>query len=90
MVNIIENWVSIEGMVKSVKEQPALKGYYEVAVELAKTYDVEGFPNLARADEGHIIHLNVKPEQIASYDIKQGKIICGKARKAYGQVYFMD
>jgi hypothetical protein len=90
MVNIIENWASIQGTVKSVIEAASPKGYLQVELDLEKSTDVENLPNLARADEGGTIRINVKPGQISAYDIKPGSRLEGKVRKAFGQVYFLE
>ncbi len=90
MVSIIENWVSIHGIVKSVNETSGLKEYFQVTLELQKTTDIEGFPNLAKADEGSVININARPEQIEKYQIKSGSTLSCKGRKAFGQVYFIE
>lgn len=90
MVSIIENWASIQGEIKSVSSHPGSKGYLEVDLALKEALDIDGFPNLAKADEGNTIHINVKPEQLRLLNIKAGKPLCSKARKAFGQVYFLE
>ena len=90
MVNIIENWTSIRGLVKSVSDSAEPQGYYLVTLELQKSEEIEGFPNLAKADEGSSINIQVKPEQIGKYAIKPGNSLHCKARKAVGQVYFLE
>ncbi|MEO5999304.1 MAG: hypothetical protein ABIN89_21100 [Chitinophagaceae bacterium] len=90
MVNIIENWAFIQGIVKSVGNSGAPKGYVPITLELQNALDSEALPNLAKADEGSIINIQVKPEQIDKYAIRPGKSLSCKARKSTGQKYFLE
>lgn len=90
MVSIIENWAAVEGVVLSVSENPALKDYILLELELKKTNNIESFPNLAKADEGNVIRINVRPGQLESNKIKPGDRLSCKVRKAFGQVYFIQ
>jgi hypothetical protein len=90
MVSIIENRASIEGVVLSISENPALKGYLLFELELKRSNEVESFPNLAKADEGNIIRINVRPDQLADKKIKPGDTFSCNVRKAFGQVYFVQ
>lgn len=90
MVSIIENWASVEGVVRSISESPVLKDYLLLELELKKTNDVESYPNLAKADEGNIIRINVRPDQIEDQKIKPGDTFSCNVRKAFGQVYFVQ
>jgi hypothetical protein len=89
MVNIIENWSGIEGTVISMDENDELPNYYVVEVQLQTSSDVVPFPNLARADVGKHIHINIKKNELEKYNIKLGANIICTVRKSLKQAYFM-
>ena len=90
MVSIIENKAKIEGTVKAINENAGPQGYCQVEVELHKSNEVEGYPNLAKADEGSVITINVRPEQISECNIQVSCDLSAKVRKVFGQQYYMD
>jgi len=89
MVSIIENWASIEGVIISLYENPDLQGFYIIELDLQRSEDEGGFPNLAKADEGKIIRINIRQEQLETMNIKPGDPLRATVRKAFGQVYFI-
>jgi hypothetical protein len=89
MVSIIENWASIEGVIVSLYENPDLQGFYIIELDLQRSEDEGGFPNLAKADEGKVIRINIRREQLETMDIKPGNPLRATVRKAYGQIYFI-
>ena len=89
MVTIIENWAEIEGTVKSILGNPALSEYTIVNLELAASAEVESFPNLARADEGSTIRINVRTADLEHHGILPGQKLRCVVRKAAGQMYFI-
>ena len=90
MVSIIENWASVEGIVRAIYDNPVLEGYLLLELELQKTNDVQSFPNLAKADEGNIIRINVRPDQLDDKHLEPGNSFTCNVRKAFGQVYFVQ
>jgi hypothetical protein len=52
--------------------------------------EVENFPNLAKADEGTIITVNLRPEQLTENNLEKGSHLSATVRKAFGQQYFME
>jgi hypothetical protein len=90
VVNIIENRAKVEGTVKSVSENKGPDGYMQVEVDLKRSSDVEGYPNLAKADVGSKITVNVKKDDIAPHSFRPGKQFSSEVRKAFGQVYFLQ
>jgi hypothetical protein len=90
MVTIIENKAKIEGKVKEIAENVSLQGFYEVQVQLQKSEDVKGYPNLAKADEGSLITINIRSEEISEQKIKPGSKFSAKVKKVFGQKYFID
>jgi hypothetical protein len=89
MVNIVENWAQIHGVVESIVENPKLSKYSLVNLDLKGSAPVGSFPNLARADEGKTIKMNVMTSELGTHGIRRGATISCIVRKAYGQVYFM-
>jgi len=90
MVSIIENKATIEGTIKAIHENAGPQGYSQVEVALQKSTDVEGYPNLAKADEGSVITINVRPEQLKEEGIEEGSTLCTTVRKVFGQQYYMS
>jgi hypothetical protein len=89
MVNIIENKAKINGKVNAINDNGP-SGYSQIEVELQNSDEVGGYPNLAKADEGSVITINVKPQQISDANIVVGNNLSATVRKVFGQKYFMD
>lgn len=87
MVSIIENYADIEGKIVDLSDHPTRPGYLQMKVALKKSKDVEGFPNLAQADEGTTIAINVKKEDAAK--LHGQKSFSAVVKKAAGQEYFI-
>jgi hypothetical protein len=87
MVAVIENRAHIEGVVTNVVDHPGREGYLRVGLVLKKALDTDDYPNLARADEGNTIGINVRKEAAAK--IVEGMAFSGTVRKAGGQEYFL-
>jgi hypothetical protein len=89
MVSIIENYAAIEGTIIEVNKHPLRPGYIQVKVALKSSKPLEGFPNLAQADEGTTISVNVKKEDEVAKKMYSQKVFNGVVKKAGGQEYFM-
>ena len=87
MVSIIENYADIEGKIVEVSDHPTKPGYIQMILALKKSTAVEGFPNLAQADEGTTIAINVKKEEAAKFHGQ--KSFSAVVKKAAGQEYFI-
>ncbi|MFT3936242.1 MAG: hypothetical protein QM726_21615 [Chitinophagaceae bacterium] len=87
MVSIIENYAAIEGKVVGLDEHPTRPGYLLMKLALKKSNAVEGYPNLAQADEGSTISINIKKEEAAKVEGK--KSFSAVVKKAAGQEYFV-
>lgn len=90
MVNIIENKAKINGKVNAINENEGPNGYSQIEVELQNSDEVGEYPNLAKADEGSVITINVKPQQISDANIVVGNNFSATVRKVFGQKYFME
>jgi len=90
MVTIIENKAKIDGTVNAINENEGPQGYSQIKVQLQRSEDVEGFPNLAKADEGSVITINIRPEKVSSCNIEIGKHLSDVVRKVFGQQYFLE
>lgn len=88
MVNIIENWAEISGTIKNIVNNPDLEGYLQLQIMLEKTKDIEPYPNLARADEGEVIRVNISRVVAESAKPTPGAVFKATVRKAAGQIYF--
>lgn len=64
MVNIIENYAYAEGVVRSITQNDKLPGYHQIELELRTSKNIGSFPNLAKADEGKTILVNIKNEDL--------------------------
>ncbi|MEJ7913840.1 MAG: hypothetical protein WKF70_11845 [Chitinophagaceae bacterium] len=89
MVSIVPNRSSIEGVVCSIQPNLDLKGYIVLELALSCSVNVEDYFNLAKADEGSIIRINVKADHLDS-QLKPGDTFSGDIRKAPGHVYFLQ
>jgi hypothetical protein len=90
MVNIIENKAKIEAAITDVDVDAGPQGYCQVKAKLQKSEEVEDFPNLAKADEGTIITVNLRPTQLTANNLEKGKQFSATVRKVFGQQYFME
>lgn len=90
MVNIVENKAKIEATVTDVDLDAGPKGYCQIKARLQKSEEVESYPNLAKADEGTIITLNLRPAQLTGNNLEKGKHLSAIVRKVFGQQYFME
>jgi hypothetical protein len=70
-------------------DHPTRPGYLQVKVALKKSKPVEGFPNLAQADEGTTIAINVKKEEADTDKFIAKKSFSAVVKKAAGQEYFI-
>ena len=86
---IIENYAKVRGVVKSVRVNPKLSGYYQIQLDLIDTKDIESFPNLAKADEGKVIKVNIPSTDIEKKPLKKDQKLALVVRKERGQVYFI-
>ncbi|TMI88093.1 MAG: hypothetical protein E6H08_18395 [Bacteroidetes bacterium] len=88
MVQIIENWAEIQGVVEDIHQHPKLNGYYQLIVKLEKSEAVKDFPNLAKTDEGKKVTINIKSDSIDEMKLKKEKSFHGLVRKATPTEYF--
>jgi len=89
MVNIIENYAYAEGIVRSIKQHDKLPGYHQIELELQGSKSIGSFPNLAKADEGKTILVNIKNEDLERKKIQVDQPFSSEIRKASPHVYFM-
>jgi len=89
MVSIIENYADIEGKIVEVTDHPTRPGYLQMKVALKKSKTVEGFPNLAQADEGTTIAINIRKDAAGTKAFHTANIFSGVVKKAAGQEYFI-
>jgi hypothetical protein len=90
MVNIIENKAKVKGKVKTITENTSLQGYCQIKLQLQKSDEVKGYPNLAKADEGTLITINIRSSEIENQNIKPGSDFSATVKKVFGQKYFID
>jgi hypothetical protein len=89
MAPIVENWAKVSGTVKSITDNPKMEGYKQITLSLKSSKEVGDFPNLAKADEGTDIVINVRAEEMDKADAVEGEHFAGTVRKAFGQIYFL-
>lgn len=89
MVNIIENWAKIEGLVKNISENTDLDGYKTITIMLTNSKEVSSYPNLAKIDEGNLIKINIPEADYLTNKIEVNKKFTGTVRKAPKQIYFL-
>ena len=89
MAPIIENWAIVSGTVKAISDHPEMEGFQQITLHLKQSKAVDDFPNLAEADEGNDIVINVRAADLEELNVEEGKSFKGTVRKAFGQVYFL-
>jgi len=88
MVQIIENWTEIQGVIKEIHHHPKLNGYHQLIIQLEKSEAVKDFPNLAKIDEGKKVTVNIKSDLIDEMKLKKEKSFNGLVRKSTPTEYF--
>ena len=84
MVQIIENWAEIRGVIEDVHQHPKLNGYHQLVVKLEKSEAVKDFPNLAKTDEGKKVTINIKSDSIEEMKFKKERSFHGIEEKKNG------
>ena len=90
MVSIIENRAIISGKIVSVREKADARGFVEVVFQLAGAGNFEGYPNLAKDDEGKEIRVRMQKAYLERSGMKKGDTAELPVRKAFGQIYFVQ
>ena len=90
MVSIIENSALVHGLVNSCSAEPDIKGFCEISLKLITSTDLNGMPNLARADEGKDVRVKIREDKLRSLNVQPGSEITIAVRKAFGQIYFLQ
>jgi hypothetical protein len=89
MVNIIENWSIIKVTFLKKKANLKLANFMQYSFKLTHADELEGFPNLAKADEGKKILVNIPLQMVDKVEQKIAKNDSIIVRKAFGQEYFI-
>jgi hypothetical protein len=92
MVSIIENYATVEGDIVEVTDHPRRPGYLLMKLALKKSKPLEGFPNLAAADEGSTISIVIKKDAKEAAVTRQRDLkrtFSATVKKAAGQEYFI-
>jgi hypothetical protein len=89
MVNIIENWSAIKGIIISIKKSKKMEDYFQCTLKIKSSDDIDLFPNLAKADIGKNILVNIpstmKEAVLNSLENEEPIIV----RKFLGLEYFI-
>ena len=81
-MQIIENWSDIKGIVRSLQPSSDVSGFIQVEVQVEKVDPVEGFANLLGHMEGNPLVVLIPEELVKSLDIRPGKRIEARVRRA--------
>ena len=90
MVSIIENRSFISGTIVSATEEADARGFVEIVFQLAGALNFEGYPNLAKDDEGKEIRVRMQKAYLERSGMKKGETAEFPVRKAFGQIYFVQ
>lgn len=90
MVTIIENKACIKGVIKHVSESADPRDFHQISVALQNSFEMDGYPNLAKADEGREIKIKVQKSFLDEKNLKPGDEVELPVRKAFGQIYFVQ
>jgi len=89
MVAIIENYAAVSGNIVGVDEHPARPGYWQLSLQLEKSEDIGGYPNLAKADEGTVISIAIKKQMASKAALQPGMSYTAEVKKVSPQEYFI-
>lgn len=73
MVQAVENWTEISGLVTSVRPGPPGSHQMVAAVDVARTAPVAGFPDLLGEVAGEALDVGVGEEAAASSGLQVGR-----------------
>jgi hypothetical protein len=92
MVSIIENYAKVEGEIVEITDHPRRAGYLLMKLALKRSKPLEGFPNLAAADEGSTISIVIKKDAKEAAITRQRDLkraFSATVKKVAGQEYFI-
>ena len=88
MSPVIENYANIKGRIIAVMDHPQLPGYQQLKVSLENSYPITGFPNLAAADEGADIFINIKKDNASAINTTLQGVYKSLVKKVNHKEYF--
>jgi len=80
MVQAIENWAELSGVVRDVRPRPGVPGMSEVVLAVDGVRDVEGYPNLLSEAAGQELAVGVQSGGVAG--VEPGARIHCRAQRA--------
>lgn len=82
MVQAIENWADLSGGVREMRPRPDAPQMSEIAIEVERADDVEGFPNAFADAPGNELTVAIETERIEQAGIQPGDRVCVRAQRA--------
>jgi hypothetical protein len=82
MVQVVENWASLEGTVRSTRPSQLGPDYVEVDLAVERVEPVEGFRNLFPEAENTVISVTFPGDIVEKLGLRAGDRIRCQARKA--------
>jgi len=80
MVQAIENWAELSGVVRDVRPRPGSQGMSEVLLAVDGVRDVEGFPNLLTEAAGQELAVGIRTDRLSG--VEPGARIHCRAQRA--------
>ena len=82
MVEIIENWAEIIGILIGVIPAPNHTGFMEMHVKVEEVRSVDSYPNLVQVQTGNSIAILVKSARLSGEDCRSGSPVTVRVRAA--------
>jgi hypothetical protein len=81
MVQAIENWADLSGGVREVRPRPGVPQMSELAIEVERVDDVEGFPNAFADAPGGELTVAIETERIEQAGVHPGDSVRVRAQR---------
>jgi uncharacterized phage protein gp47/JayE len=80
MVQIIENWADVGGVVTAVRSNSDLPGQGLVQIAVSQVSDVDARPNFLKERVGETVDIHLGAQTIEAYRLKPGNHIVVRTR----------
>ena len=88
MVQIVENWTDVEGVVTAVRAKSGLPGQGIVRIAVSQASDVDTRPNFLKERVGETVDIHIGARAIEAYHLRPGNHIVVRTRVGGPQQLF--
>ena len=89
-VQVVENWVDIEGSIAAIKPHPELDGYALATIAVERVSPLDGFANLFQEAAGQTIPVNIPSPRASELALSPNLRVRLRIRKATPWSAFAD